>query len=406
MKIMSVNTGSSSLKFALYDFDRKDVIATGLFERIGNEGSGYSVKFGGEKYNETAEIPDHSAAVSILMDKLISLGIVESLNGIEGIGHRVVQGIHKFNKSVIITEDVIREIEGLQKFAPLHNPPAVKGIRAFREAFMGVPMVAVFDTAFHQTMESESYLYPVPLSWYQEHAVRKYGFHGINHQYVANVIQHFKQTARFNMISCHIGSGASACAIKNMRCVDTSMGFTPLAGLMMGSRSGDIDPSIIPYIMEAEGKTAEEVIWELNQNSGLYGISGASDMRDILELCEEGDQHALLVRRMFVRRIVNYIAQYFVLLGGADTIVFTGGIGENSPDIRWEICEKLECLGLLLDPIKNETRGELASISTRHSKMTAYVIPANEELMIALDVYRIVDGNNDDVTGRLLDGWM
>ncbi|MBQ6582839.1 MAG: acetate kinase, partial [Mogibacterium sp.] len=212
--------------------------------------------------------------------------------------------------------------------------------------------------------------------------------------------------SRFNMISCHIGSGASACAIRNMRCVDTSMGFTPLAGLMMGSRSGDIDPSIIPYIMEEEGKSADEVIRELNKNSGLVGISGASDMRDILELCEMGDQGALLVRRMFVRRIVNYIAQYYVLLGGADTLVFTGGIGENSPDIRRMICEKLECLDLLLDPIKNETHGKFAEINTRHSKIKVYIVPANEELMIALDTYRIIDGNNDDVTGRLLDGWL
>lgn len=407
MLIMSVNTGSSSLKFSLFDFTDKTVIATGLFERIGIEGSEYKIKYNEEKYSEVTPLETHVDAVKILVHKLIELGIVESMEEIQGVGHRIVQGIDRFNSSIRLTDEIIDEIEGFNTFAPLHNPPAISGIRAFKKILPDTPMVGVFDTAFHQSMSVETFLYPVPMRWYQDYSVRKYGFHGINHQYVANVFQHQRLSGNFKLINCHIGSGASVCAINKMACVDTSMGFTPLSGLMMGSRSGDIDPSIIPYIMEVEGKSADEVIKELNKESGLLGISGeSSDMRDILELCDEGDRNAIIVRKMFVRRVVNYIAQYFVLLGGADIISFTGGIGENSEAIRNEICSQLECLGLLLDPVKNQSHGEFTKISTRHSKVEAYIVPANEELMIGIETHDLLFPRKDRFAHTLLEGWM
>lgn len=398
MKILSVNTGSSSLKFAFYDFRKRLILMSGSFERIGMEGSNYRIKYGQNAYGTPADLPDHAEAIRILLALLRKRGFAASEQDIDGVGHRIVQGADKFKNSILITPEVFRELEKLQELAPLHNPPAIMGIQAFQEVLPNTPMVAVFDTAFHQTMPAESYLYPVPLQWYRDYSVRKYGFHGINHQYVTRIIHYLRKTPQFTLISCHIGNGASISAIRDMECIDTSMGFTPLAGLMMGSRSGDIDPSIIPYIMEMEHKSADEVVRELNQNSGLLGISEqSSDMRDILELCKQGDSRAILVKKMFVRRVVNYIAQYYVLLGGADVIAFTGGIGENSVEIREEICEQLRCLGVELSPERNANapRGLFVKITTKESPVAGYIIPAQEELMIGFETLTTLDPSQD-----------
>ena len=327
MKIISINAGSSSLKFSLFNMDDEAVIASGLFERIGIEGSNYTIKFNGEKITQEVELATHVDAVNILLDKLTDLNIISSLDEINGVGHRIVQGKDIFTESVVVNDDVMEKLEAIKGFAPLHNPANMLGIEAFRKVLPNVPMVAVFDTAFHQTMDKSTYLYPVPYSWYTDYGVRKYGAHGTSHRYIAETVKNLLGKQEFRLISCHIGNGGSITAIKDGKCVDTSMGFTPLAGIMMGTRSGDIDPSIIPYVMEQEGKNASEVVDDLNKRSGLYGMSEySSDMRDILEKCDEQDEKAIVARNKYVRRVVDYIAQYYVLLGGADVIVFTAGV--------------------------------------------------------------------------------
>ena len=286
----------------------------------------------------------------------------------------------------------MEKLEAIKGFAPLHNPANMLGIEAFRKVLPNVPMVAVFDTAFHQTMDKSTYLYPVPYSWYTDYGVRKYGAHGTSHRYIAETVKNLLGKQEFRLISCHIGNGGSITAIKDGKCVDTSMGFTPLAGIMMGTRSGDIDPSIIPYVMEQEGKNASEVVDDLNKRSGLYGMSEySSDMRDILEKCDEQDEKAIVARNKYVRRVVDYIAQYYVLLGGADVIVFTAGVGENSIPVRRQICEELACLGVKIDLDKNNIRGEVVKISTDDSSIEVYVIPTDEELMIARDTLRLIN---------------
>ena len=392
MKIISINAGSSSLKFSLFNMDDESVIASGLFERIGIEGSNYTIKFNGEKVNQQVELNSHVDAVKVLLDKLIDLGIISSLNEIDGIGHRLVHGKDKYRESVLINDEVVEDLDKFKCFAPLHNPANILGINAFKEALPNVPMVGVFDTAFHQTMDSTTYLYAVPYSWYQNHGVRKYGFHGTSHRYIAETVKEMLGKDEFRLISCHIGNGGSITAIKNGKCVDTSMGFTPLAGIMMGTRSGDIDPSIIPYVMEQEGKNASEVIDDLNKRSGLFGMSEySSDMRDILEKCDQQDEKAIVARDKYVRRVVDYIAQYYVLLGGADVIVFTAGVGENSIPVRRQICEELACLGVKIDLDKNNVRGEVVKISTDDSSIDVYVIPTDEELMIARDTLHLIN---------------
>jgi len=396
MKIISINAGSSSLKFSLYNMDDNSVIASGLFERIGIEGSNYYIKFGEEKVQEEIELLNHIDAVKVLLDKLVTLNIISSLEEIDGVGHRVVHGKDKYSKSVIITDEVIEDLIEIKEFAPLHNPANVLGIKAFREVLPEVLMVAVFDTAFHQTMSEEAFLYPVPYRWYKDYGVRKYGFHGTSHRFITDSVRDILGRDDFKLISCHIGNGGSIAAIRDMKCVDTTMGFTPLAGIMMGTRSGDVDASIIPYVMEKEGKNASEVIEDLNKNSGLLGLSEySSDMRDILAKCDEGDLKAIGAKNKYVRRIVDYIAQYYVLLGGVDVIVFTAGVGENSVPIRREVCERLACLGILIDDEKNmNTASYLETteglISSNESKVPIYVIPTNEELMIALDTYDLI----------------
>ena len=396
MKILSINAGSSSLKFSLFNMDDESVIASGNFERIGIDGSKYTIKYNGEVIEQEIELNNHTDAVNILLEKLVDLGIIQSLDEISGVGHRIVHGGSKYSETVEVDDQVITDIEELKEFAPLHNPAHLLGINAFKEALPDVFMTVVFDTAFHQSMDEVSYLYPVPYSWYENYQVRKYGAHGTSHRYIAETYSDMVDKSEYKIISCHIGNGASITAIKDGKCVDTSMGFTPLAGVMMGTRSGDIDPSIIPYVMEKEGLNASEVIDELNKKSGLLGLSQiSSDMRDIVSKCEEGEEKAILARDKFVRRVVDYIAEYYVLLDGdVDAIVFTAGIGENNTPIRRLICEKLACLGVKIDLDKNNTRGENIKISTDESSIDVYVIPTNEELMIARDTLRLLNEKN------------
>lgn len=392
MKVLSVNAGSSSLKFSLFDMANNNILASGVFERIGIEGSAFTIKFSGEKIVQEVELNNHVDAVNILIDKLISLDIIKSLEEINGIGHRVAHGKDYFDKSTIINDSVLEKLREVKDMAPLHNPANLLGIEAFEKVLPNIVQVAVFDTAYHQSMNEVSYLYPVPYAWYREYGLRKYGFHGTSHKYIAREAKKILGRDNYKLISCHIGNGGSICAIKDGKCVDTSMGFTPLAGIMMGTRSGDVDPSIIPYIMEKEGKNASEVIEDLNKKSGLYGMSEFSnDMRDILTRCNEGDHRALVAKEKYVRRIVDYIAQYYVLLGGVDMIALTAGVGENNKVIRKEILDKLECLGVKISDEANETVGEEIKLSTKDSKILVYVIPTDEELMIAKDTYNLIN---------------
>lgn len=394
MKIISINAGSSSLKFSFFNMEDETVIASGLFERLGIEGSGYTIKYNGEKIEQKVEMANHEDAVHLLLERLIDLNIIDSLDEIDGVGHRLVHGKDKYSSSVVITDEVIQDLDNFKEFAPLHNPANILGIKAFKEALPNVFMVGVFDTAFHQTMDKISYLYPVPYSWYKDYGVRKYGFHGTSHRYIASTVSKILGKDSLRIISCHIGNGGSIAAISSGKCIDTSMGFTPLAGIMMGTRSGDIDPSIITYIMEKEGKNASEVIEDLNKRSGLLGLSEYShDMRDIIESAEQGNEKAILARDKYVRTIVNYIGQYYLLLGGADVIVFTAGVGENSSPIRRLVCEQLLPLGVKIDLEKNEVRGENIKISDKGSKISVYVIPTDEELMIARDTISLMENS-------------
>ncbi len=390
MKIMSINAGSSSLKFQLFDMQDEKVLVSGLFERIGIDGR-YTIKYNGEKITENIELNDHTQAVNILLEKLIALNIISSLDEIDGVGHRIVQGGDKYSKSVLITDEVIQDIESFKDLAPLHNPAGLLGIHALKENLPNAKMVAVFDTAFHQTMPKASYLYPVPYSWYEDYKIRKYGFHGTSHRYIAEKMKEVLGRDDLKIISCHIGNGGSITAIKDGKSIDTTMGFTPLAGIMMGTRSGDIDPSIIPYVMEKEGKNAGEIIDDLNKKSGLLGISEVSpDSRDIEQGISEGNWKCALAEEMYVKRVVKYIAEYYVLLDKADVIVFTAGIGENGINVRKEIVENLSALGIKLDYEANDVRGELRKISTDDSSTLVYIVPTDEELMIARDTLELV----------------
>lgn len=390
MKIISINAGSSSLKFSLINMDDESVIASGVFERIGIDGK-YTIKFNGEKYTEDVSLKSHVDAVNILLEKLIGLKIVNSLDEIEGVGHRVVQGKDIFDKSVIVDDDVMKKLESIKHFAPLHNPANMLGIEAFRKALPNVPNTVVFDTAFHQTMDPVEYMYPVPYEWYEKYGIRKYGAHGTSHRYITETMTDILKTDKFKLISCHIGNGASITAVKDGKCVDTSMGFTPLAGVMMGTRSGDVDPSILPPVMEAENKDINDIINDLNKNSGVLGLSGiSSDMRDLEIACNEGNEKAILTMKKYVRRITDYIAEYYVLLGGANVIAFTAGVGENSPLVRKMVCENLSCLGVEIDEEKNNVRGKQTEISTDNSKVKVYIIPTDEELMIARDTLELI----------------
>lgn len=390
MKILSVNAGSSSLKFTLFEMPEEKELISGVFERIGIDNSFYTIKFNGEKVKKEIELKDHKAAFELLVKELIDNKIVESLEEIAGIGHRIVQGGAYFDKTVLATEDNISIVEKLASLAPLHNPAAITGLRAAQSVFPNATQTLVFDTAFHQTMEEEVYLYPVPYEWYTKYAVRRYGAHGTSHKYVTMRANEILGNSEARLITCHIGNGASISAIKAGKCVETSMGLTPNAGLMMGTRCGDIDATILPYIMEETGMTPKEMDTALNKQSGLLGISGvSSDSRDIEDGINNGDERCILAQKMYVKRIVDFIAKYYVELGGCDAIIFTAGVGENSISTRMQVMEKLACLGVKPDVERNNIRGKEALITADNSKIPVYVIPTNEELMIATDTYNL-----------------
>lgn len=392
MKVMAINAGSSSLKFKLFEMNGEQVIASGLFERIGIEDSFYTIKYNGESIREEIDLPDQVVTAKVLMDKLIALEIITSMDEIKGISHRVVSGGEKYNDSVLITDEVIEVVDGLKDLAPLHIPASLKVIRAFKEVLPDTPMVAVFDTTFHQTVEKKNYIYPVPYDWYEKYGVRKYGYHGTSYRYVASELEKELGKKDYKAIVCHIGSGASICAIKDGKSYDTSMGFSPASGIMMNTRAGDIDQSIITYIMEKEGKNAMEVMDDLNRVSGFLGVSGlSSDSRDVIKGMEEGNERCRLAVDIFTRRVLAYISEYYVALGGIDAIVFTGGVGENQISTRKRIIDKLSCLGIELDEDKNNipNNGENRKISSDASSADVYVIPTDEELVMARDAIRI-----------------
>ena len=391
MKIISINAGSSSLKFSLFDMDNKTCIASGYFERVTLPNSFYTIKYNGEKIKEEVDMPNHTVAVEVLLDRLISLKIISSLEEIDGVGHRLVHGADKYNKSVIITDEVIEDLKKYIPLAPLHNPANILGIEAVKKALPNVKMVGVFDTAFHQTMDKVNYIYPVPYEWYQDYKVRKYGFHGTSHCYISHQIPRILKKDTYKAIICHLGSGGSLSLVENGKCLDTTMGFTPLAGIMMGTRSGDIDPSIIPYVMSNTDETIDEVMNDLNKKSGFLGLSGKySDFRDIYSGVKDNDERCILAFNKYVDTVVKYIAEYYVEAGGVDLIVFTAGLGENAIEAREAIVKKLECLGIYLDKEANLVRGEEIKISSENSKVQVYVIPTNEELMIAEDTLELI----------------
>ncbi|KYC62794.1 acetate kinase [Heyndrickxia coagulans] len=392
-KIMAINAGSSSLKFQLFDMPNESVITKGLIERIGLNDALFSITVNGNRVKEITDIPNHEVAVQFLLKKLTETGIIRSLDEIEGVGHRVVHGGEIFNDSAVVNDQVLAQIEDLAELAPLHNRANATGIRAFRAVLPDVVQVAVFDTAFHQTMPESAFLYSLPYEYYEKYRIRKYGFHGTSHKYVAMRAAELlgRPIEQLRLISCHLGNGASIAAIQGGRSIDTSMGFTPLAGVTMGTRSGNIDPALIPFIMEKTGKTAEEVLEVLNKESGLLGISGvSSDLRDIQVAAElERNKRAELALDIFASRIHKYIGSYAAKMAGVDAIIFTAGIGENSDAIRARILTGLEFMGIYWDPTLNQIRGTEAFINYPHSPVKVLVIPTNEELMIARDVVRL-----------------
>ena len=391
MKILSVNAGSSSLKFTLFELPEKKQLISGVFEKIGIGNSFYTIKINGEKIKREVDLKDHSIAVKYLIEELLNNKVISSLDDLDGVGHRLVHGGTKFAKSVIINDDVMAAAEDCVELAPIHNPANITGIRAFMEALPNTPQVAVFDTAFHQTMENTEYLYAVPYEWNEKYGVRKYGFHGTSHRYINKTISEVMGRTDLKVINCHLGNGSSLCAIDSGRVVNTTMGFTPLTGVVMGTRSGDVDPSIIPFIMKKENKTCEEVVNDLNKKSGLLGISGISnDSRDIEDGIASGNERCKLANEMLCRSVANYIAMYNNMLGGADVITFTAGFGENSIDTRARIIELVASLGVKLDNNANNVRGELTLISSKDSKIPIYVVPTNEELMIAEDTFELI----------------
>jgi acetate kinase len=390
-KIIAINAGSSSLKFQLFDMPSESVVTKGLVERIGLSEGVFTITANGEKVKDVTDIPNHAVAVKLLLTKLTELNIIANLNEIDGIGHRVVHGGEKFTDSIVINDEVLKEIEDLSELAPLHNPANVTGIKAFNEVLPNVPSVAVFDTAFHQTMPEKSFLYSLPYEYYQKFGIRKYGFHGTSHKYVsiraADLLG--RPIEQLRLISCHLGNGASIAAIEGGKSIDTSMGFTPLAGVAMGTRSGNIDPALIPFIMAKTGKSADDVLQILNNKSGILGVSGfSSDLRDIEQSAEAGNERAELALEVFASRIHKYIGSYAARMSGVDAIIFTAGIGENSDVIRARVLRGLEFMGVYWDPTLNKVLGEEAFINYPHSSVKVIVIPTNEEVMIARDVAR------------------
>ena len=390
MKVISINAGSSTLKFKMYEMPEEKVIVSGLFERIGAKKGSYTIKYNGEKETKELVLENHVEAFKKLVRVLSNKGIVKNLNEIGAVGHRIVQGGSYFSKSEIVTEEVYNHIKELSPLAPLHNPAALNGIDAAKEVIPNATHVTVFDTAFHQTMEDVNYIYPVPYEWYEKYGVRRYGAHGTSHMYVSQRMNEILGREDTKLITCHIGSGASISAVVNGKCVDTSMGLTPNAGIMMGTRCGDIDATIVLYMMNQTGMTTKEMDKALNKESGLLGVSGLSDdSRDIEQGITDLNERAILAQKIYVKRIVDFIAKYYVEMGGCDGIVFTAGVGENSIETRRNIMDALEVLGVKCDIEANNIRGEEKMVSTSDSKIPVYVIPTDEELMIARDTYKL-----------------
>ena len=395
-KYLVINGGSSSLKFSLYSMPEEKELINGYIEKIGAKDCFWTLKINGEKITHAKELKNHTEAVEIMMKELIDNNIISSVDEIKGVGHRVLHGGEFYSDSVLIDDEVLNNIVDLTKLGPLHHPGEIAGIKAMRESLPEVPEVAVFDTAYHQTMPEENYKYAVPEEWYEKYSVRKYGFHGTSHKYIAETMIEKLNKKDANLIICHIGSGASISAVKDGKCYNTTMGLTPLDGLIMGTRSGSIDPSIIEYVVKSTGKTVEEVTQDLNKKSGLLAICGKNDLRDIEELIAAGDKKAKLAIDMFANSIIKYIADYyFELEGDVDAIVFTAGVGENDIDLRKQIVDKIsKPLNIKLDEKRNDSIARFRSeregiITTDDSKIPVYVVPTNEEIMILRDTYRL-----------------
>lgn len=395
MKILVLNCGSSSLKYQLIDMDTDNVLASGKYERIGEDEAFITHKVNGQKIEITHPATTHEEAVDFTLKQLINpeYKVIDSLDEIEAIGHRLVHGGEKIAESVVIDDNVVEVLKECTDLAPLHNPAGIIGIEACKKVMPNIPMVGVFDTAFHQTIKEERYLYPIPYEYYEKYGIRKYGFHGTSHMYVSKRLAEIenKKPEELKVITCHLGQGSSVCAVEYGKSVDTSMGLTPLAGVPMVTRSGDIDPSVVTFIMKKENKTAEEVENILNKASGVQGISGlAPDFRVIENESVAGNKRALIAMNNFKYSVASFIAKYAVAMNGVDAIIFTGGVGENQIDIRKGICEKLSFMGVELDEERNNVRSEEKLISKDSSKVRVYVIPTNEELMIAKETARLV----------------
>lgn len=395
MKILCVNAGSSSLKFQVYEMPDEKVLINGYIEKIGQKDCFWNVKVNGEKIKSEKYLKNHSEAAEVLIEELLKNKIVEDLSEIKAVGHRVLHGGEKYSDSVLITDEVIKDIESLTKLGPLHHPGNLAGIRAMQKAFPDVPQVAVFDTAFHQTMPKENFIYPVPLEWYEKYGVRKYGFHGTSHKYITTEMKKRLNKEDINLIICHVGSGASIACVKDGKCFDTTMGLTPLDGLMMGTRCGSIDPSIIEYVINESGKSIEEVTNSLNKESGFFGIAGVADCRDVEKLASEENENAVLAINMYVDRIVKYIAEYYMKLQGkVDSIVFTAGILENGSYMRKLVIDRLAPLGVTLNEEMNDKIASFKEIhegiiSDPYSKINVMVLPTDEEIMIVKDTFNI-----------------
>ncbi|WP_214778164.1 acetate kinase [Exiguobacterium sp. s22] len=395
-KIMAVNAGSSSLKFQLLEMPTEELLAVGLVERVGKEDAIFTIKYGeGQKFNVVTPLHTHKEAVELTLEKLIELDIIQSFDEISGVGHRVLHGKEVYADSVVIDDEVMKNIESFTELGPLHIPPNLTGIRAFQAILPNVPQVAVFDTAFHQSMPEENFLYSLPYEYYTEHGVRKYGFHGTSHKYVTQRAAELlgRPLEDLRLISCHLGSGASIAAVAGGRSIDTTMGFTPLEGITMGTRSGSLDPALIPFLMQKTGKSAEDVLNVMNKESGVYGLSGiSSDLRDIEQAAAEGNHRAEVSLKIFSNRIHGYIGQYAAEMNGVDAIIFTAGVGENSDVIRERILRGLEFMGVYWDPsLNNGARGKELFINYPHSPVKVIIIPTNEELVIARDTVRVAN---------------
>ena len=394
-KIISVNAGSSSLKFQLFEMPEETVLTSGIVEKIGFEDAMFTIKVNGEKVKKTMPIKDHTVAVNLLLEALVEHKIVENLDEITGAGHRAVHGGEIFTESVPVTEEVVEKFTSLNELAPLHNPAGLIGYNAFKNALPHAKHVFVFDTAFHSTMPKESYIYPLPMELYKEHKIRRYGFHGTSHKYVSLRCAELmdKKPEDVKIITCHLGNGASITAVKGGKSINTSMGFTPLAGVMMGTRCGDIDPAIVTFLMKNLGMSVQEVEDLMNKKSGMLGVSGiSSDARDIEDACKAGNENAILTTEVYVNRIVNVVGGYYAQLGGADAIVFTGGIGENDTRMRGLILDGIkEAFGIEYDVELNaKSRGKELLLSTEASKVQVWLIPTDDELMIARDTYALI----------------